>query len=295
MDTIFVRFMISSLWFALGAAHLLGGQLPRQWFFGTWDCRLDGRPARMEWLTVDDPQTVCSNGTCTTTSGVKLVGRFRENSQPWVELRLGRVTDSTLQFRHLGAQHSDGYLSQDPRDKTANGWSTWNGTKYAFACADAGRPVHPRPQVNTYYRVMAKHSQMFLDVTWASSAPNARVGQAGRSDTAGGGAQLWQLIDAGNGWYRLQVKHSGMFLDVTWADKKNGAAVGQAGFSGALGGAAQLWRLVPALDGWYRLQAKHSSRYLDVTGGSGTVNAPISQSDLSNWKGGAAQLWRFVR
>lgn len=28
-----------------------------QWYFGSWNCRIDGRPARMVWRVVDDPQT----------------------------------------------------------------------------------------------------------------------------------------------------------------------------------------------------------------------------------------------
>ena len=61
-------------------------QVVTQWYFGSWDCNIDGRNAKMQWLVVDDPQTQCDGDICRTTSGVKVVGQFSNNGSAWVSL-----------------------------------------------------------------------------------------------------------------------------------------------------------------------------------------------------------------
>ena len=48
--------------FFVGANHASASQAVSQWYFGLWNCNIDGRPAQMQWYVVDDPQTTCSDG-----------------------------------------------------------------------------------------------------------------------------------------------------------------------------------------------------------------------------------------
>jgi len=74
----------SGLLFNLGTTN--ASQVVTQWYFGSWDCNIDGRNAKMQWLVVDDPQTQCDGDVCRTTSGVKVVGQFSDNGSAWVSL-----------------------------------------------------------------------------------------------------------------------------------------------------------------------------------------------------------------
>lgn len=70
----------------LVSSHTQASQVASEWFFGLWDCNIDGRPAQMQWKVVDDPQTTCDGDVCSTTSGVRLIGRFSDNGNRWVPL-----------------------------------------------------------------------------------------------------------------------------------------------------------------------------------------------------------------
>ena len=244
----------------------------------------------MEWLAADDQQTSCDGDICSTSMGVKVVGRYSDKGQPWANLTVAGSSSAQLTMRYAGG---DRWQLNQESEGIASGWSTWQGKRYALSCA-LGNPRVNMPAAGTRYRLEAKHSKKFLDVTWAAKDGNAPVGQPGRSEAEGGGAQIWQLEAAGGSYYRLKVQHSGLYLDVTWADKRNHAPVGQAGRSSAVGGGAQMWRLIPTMDGWFRLQAKHSGLYLDVMDGNMANNVQVGQSELSDWRFGSAQLWRFI-
>ena len=102
------------------------------WWGGSWSCNIDGRPARMQWTPVDDSQTTCHDGVCTTTSGARWSGRFSDNGSPWVPLTAARSgNQGGLFFRH--ADGNQWYLAKPVSNQTS-GWTTWNGRRYPLSC-----------------------------------------------------------------------------------------------------------------------------------------------------------------
>lgn len=109
-------------------------QAVSQWYFGKWDCSIDGRAAKMQWLVVDDPQTSCRGDVCTSSSGVKVVGRFSDNGGAWVPLAKRYQNGNIFGIRYLGNEQDDWLLRYNPSTKTASGWTTWRGNKYPLQC-----------------------------------------------------------------------------------------------------------------------------------------------------------------
>ena len=110
-------------------------QVATQWYFGQWQCTIDGRPARMVWRVVDNPQTTCQGDICSTTSGVAIRGSFSDNGSRWVPL-----TRPTVRGRRLTFRHADGnlwYLDQINAN-AANGETTWNGRRFPLRCTKQG-------------------------------------------------------------------------------------------------------------------------------------------------------------
>lgn len=101
------------------------------WWGGSWNCNIDGRPARMRWAAVDAGQTECDGSVCTSTSAVRWDGRFSDNGSRWVPLRSPQGAQGGFYFRH--ADGNRWYLAQ-PVAGRANGWTTWNGKRYPLAC-----------------------------------------------------------------------------------------------------------------------------------------------------------------
>ena len=134
-------YLIGLALFSLSTAILphpaTASTIATQWFFGNWDCLIDGRPAQMQWSVVNNPQTQCNGDVCSTTSGVKLVGRFSDSRSPWVNLSKQWSNRSELGIRYLGREQDNWYLRQDSRTKIATGWTTWRGNRYPLQC-------HPR-------------------------------------------------------------------------------------------------------------------------------------------------------
>ncbi|MEH1821084.1 hypothetical protein FD723_01380 [Nostoc sp. C052] len=120
----------------LVSSHAKASQIAGEWFFGLWDCNIDGRPAQMQWKVVDDPQTTCSGDVCSTTSGVRLVGRFSDNGSAWVPLgkRFSSTKRQDLGIRYLGAEQDNWYLKYNSHTKIADGWTTWRGKRYPLQC-----------------------------------------------------------------------------------------------------------------------------------------------------------------
>lgn len=113
-------------------APVSAGMLVGEWWDGSWRCKIDGRPARMVWTVVDDPQSTSNGGIGTTTSNVKRIGRFSDNGSPWVSLSDARKDNKGgLFFRH--ADGNQWYLPNPQGGKTS-GWTTWQGKRYSLVC-----------------------------------------------------------------------------------------------------------------------------------------------------------------
>ena len=118
------------------AGHAKAGLVAGEWFFGLWDCNIDGRPAQMQWRVVDDSQTTCSGGVCSSTSGVRIAGRFSDNGSAWVPLekRFSSKKRQDLGIRYLGGEQDNWYLKYNSLTKVADGWTTWRGNHYPLQC-----------------------------------------------------------------------------------------------------------------------------------------------------------------
>jgi hypothetical protein len=127
---------IAPIGLVLVSSHAQAGLIASEWFFGLWDCNIDGRPAKMEWKVVNDPQTTCNGNICSTTSGVRLVGRFSDNGSAWVPLgkRFSSPQRQDLGIRYLGAEQDNWYLRYNSRTRIADGWTTWRGNRYPLQC-----------------------------------------------------------------------------------------------------------------------------------------------------------------
>jgi len=118
------------LWLAM-SGPVLASQVVG-WWGGNWTCNIDGRPARMRWMTVDDSQTSCDGDTCTSTSGVRWRGSFSDNGSRWVPLTNPRRGDKGgLYFNHADG---NGWYLAKPVGNRATGWTTWNGRRYPLSC-----------------------------------------------------------------------------------------------------------------------------------------------------------------
>lgn len=114
-------------------------QVLSQWYFGKWNCTIDGRPAKMQWLVVDDPQTTCSGDVCSSSSGVKVVGRFSDNDRAWVPLAKRYLRGNEFGIRYLGAEQNNWMLRYQPSTRVAAGWTTWRGNRYPLQCSLQGK------------------------------------------------------------------------------------------------------------------------------------------------------------
>jgi hypothetical protein len=102
------------------------------WWGGTWSCNIDGRPARMKWVAVDDTQYSSDGNIGTVSHGARWKGSFSDNGSRWVPLTNPRQGDrGGLYFRH--ADGNKWYLAKPVNNRT-KGWTTWNGQRYLLSC-----------------------------------------------------------------------------------------------------------------------------------------------------------------
>ncbi|CAN7313161.1 DUF6006 family protein [Variovorax sp. LjRoot290] len=118
-----------ALCFALSGpalASTVGG-----WWGGAWNCSIDGRPARMTWVPVNDTQTSCDGDTCSSSAGARWKGKFSDNNSRWVALTHPESDGRGLRFRH--ADGNQWYLAKPSGNRTT-GWTTWNHQRYPLSC-----------------------------------------------------------------------------------------------------------------------------------------------------------------
>jgi hypothetical protein len=130
------RRSVSLAAFALlaGASAAQGSTGSGEWFHGRWACTIDGRPSTMVWRIVDDPRTTCSGRICTSTSGVRTAGFFKERTGPWVPLR--RVGSSATGLR-IVHNEADPWVLNRRGPNLAQGHTTWRGGRYPLSCRRA--------------------------------------------------------------------------------------------------------------------------------------------------------------
>jgi hypothetical protein len=125
-------------WGILIPSNAQASQVVSQWYFGRWNCSIDGRPSQMQWRVVDDPQTSCSGDVCSTTSGVKVVGRFSDNGSAWVPLEKRYLRGNDFGIRYLGREPDNWFLRYNSSNRQAIGYTTWRGNRYPLQCRRIG-------------------------------------------------------------------------------------------------------------------------------------------------------------
>lgn len=114
------------------ASPALAGIAPG-WWAGTWNCTIDGRPARMKWVTVEARETECEEDACPSSlSSAAWQGSFSDNGAAWLPLVNPRVGNKGGVFFN----HADGnkwYLPK-PSGTQSAGWTTWNNQRLSLVC-----------------------------------------------------------------------------------------------------------------------------------------------------------------
>ncbi len=108
-------------------------QVASQWYFGDWNCTIDGRSARMVWKVVDDPQTHCDGNVCSSSSGVAIRGWFNDSSSRWVSLEQPRVQGNDFSFVYTG-DRTNWFLRADASKRYTVGNTVWQGKAYPLSC-----------------------------------------------------------------------------------------------------------------------------------------------------------------
>ncbi len=125
----------------------------------------------------------------------------------------------------------------------------------------------------TYYNIIARHSELCWDVYAASQSPRAPIIQYYCGDVD---QQQFRFVRTANGYYYIVARHSGQCLDVRRSSQANGAPIIQY----YCGGTTNQQFLARHLgDGYWAFVARHSGKCLDIRGASLSPRARLQQWD----------------
>ena len=125
-------------------------------------------------------------------------------------------------------------------------------------------------ELSGYYKISAKHSGRFMDVSGVSQEDGAYIHQWNWWDSDN---QKWYLQSLGNGYYKINAKHSGKCLDATGGNTNGGDIVQWP----CHGGDNQIFKIIDAGGGYYNIKAKYSGQCLDVYNASQDDGAKFIQ------------------
>ncbi|WP_329792100.1 glycoside hydrolase N-terminal domain-containing protein [Lentzea sp. DG1S-22] len=151
---------------------------------------------------------------------------------------------------------------------------------HVYSATGRGTGSGPVVQPGVPYRLVARHSGKYADISGVSTAPGALLQQW---SPTGGLNQQFDFLDSGGGYYRVRARHSGLVLQV--AGTATGADVTQQTDTGAT---SQQWRVTDQGGGVITLVNRWSGLALDVWQASATDGARISQ-----WTPSGAENQRF--
>ncbi len=149
-----------------------------------------------------------------------------------------------------------------------------------FPARIAGFPIPGK-----YYNVVAKHSELFLNVSGGDKNSGAQLIQYDKSEDDG---SKWRLEEAGDGYFYLISKHSGKVANIAGGSSDNGTSIIQFERNEDNG---SKWRLEEAGDGYFYLISKHTGKVLQVNSGDWGNLAQVTQwekIDMDHHK------WKFV-
>lgn len=135
------------------------------------------------------------------------------------------------------------------------------------------------------YKLMAKHSGNYLDVSAGSMDDGAAIQQWSEDWLP---PQNWYFESAGNGYYKIISAQSGKALTVQNDSDQAGASVIQQDWSGSDG---QMWAVEESSDnGYYRIRNKSGGKCLDVAEGKTETGARVQ---VWNDNGLDPQKWQL--
>jgi Family of unknown function (DUF6006) len=124
---------LSILAATLAAAQSAQASYAAKWFDGNWDCKIDGRSAKMTWRMADDMPNS------------KYLGKFSDSGGAWVPLSELSSNSNTLSLRYLGGEPATWGLTYAPQQRSAVGFTTWRGKKYPLSCTKNYQDNLPKP------------------------------------------------------------------------------------------------------------------------------------------------------
>lgn len=115
----------------------MGCLITPPWFEGEWNCRIDGRPSKMEWHVESRTITSCT-GTgdqeiCQTQNACGVVGKFSDNGGPYYPLSARKYDAQFLDIRYGGLE-PDNWRLERKNSGFAEGSTTWHGNQYPLSC-----------------------------------------------------------------------------------------------------------------------------------------------------------------
>ncbi|HRJ53760.1 MAG TPA: DUF6006 family protein [Candidatus Thiothrix moscowensis] len=143
--------LLGTLLVISSASYASSANLP-DWINGEMNCKIDGRPAKMQWRVETRYETTCDTfgRNCSQAAYAVSIGSFSDNGGSWVPLE-SRGTGNggnTFFIRYLGEQPNNWELSFIPAREIAQGHSVWRaGTynvRYDLECWKGDKPLHER-------------------------------------------------------------------------------------------------------------------------------------------------------
>lgn len=144
-------------------------------------------------------------------------------------------------------------------------FSVQRGHTYRVTGQASGPGVRP----GVYYRLVARHSGKYADVSGGSTAAGALLQQWSATS---GLNQQFDFLDSGSGYYRVRARHSGLVLQV--ASSSSGADITQQPDTGAT---SQQWQVTDHGGGVISLVNRQSGLAVDVWEASAADGARLSQ------------------
>jgi len=129
---------------------------------------------------------------------------------------------------------------------------------------------------NTYYSIVARHSDKALDVSGGSTDEGANLIQY---VNGGGSNQQFIFVSTGNGYYNIVNRKSGLYLDIAGGSTSDGGNIIQ---WAETGGANQAFKAIALGGGWYRFEVKSSGKVISIASGSTANVANIEQRTWNN-------------
>lgn len=125
---------------------------------------------------------------------------------------------------------------------------------------------------NTYYNIVAKHSQKYVKVQNNDTKDCAQIVQFHQDESD---SEKFKFVACGNGYYYIIAKHSQKCLQVENGSINDLSPVLQYSLKKAQN--SKIFKIVPCGNGYYNIIAKHSQKCLTVEHNNLSDSAPIVQ------------------